>query len=41
LYNAFVGPGIKEPEARTHEYLQEVAVELARYSTAVQETNFS
>jgi len=31
LNTALVGPGIKEPEIRTHEYLQEVAIELARY----------
>ena len=30
-FNALVGPGMKEPEVRTHEYLQEVAIELARY----------
>jgi len=39
LNNAFVGPGIKEPQARTHEYLQEVAMELARYR-AVHEAYF-
>jgi len=34
LNNVLVGPGIKEPELRTHEYLQEVAIDLARYSAA-------
>jgi len=31
MHHASVGPGIKEPEVRTHEYLQEIAIELARY----------
>jgi len=31
-----VGPGIKEPEVRTLEHLQEVAIDLARYRAAHQ-----
>jgi len=39
-FNALVGPGMKEPEVRTHEYLQEVAIDLARYK-AVHKTSYT
>jgi len=35
LNHLLVGPGLQEPEVRTHEYLQEVAIELARYTAGL------